>query len=163
MIWKQDCHNKVIIPEKIEGHVAKIRDRKKTISTLNGTFDLLHAGHLHIIFEASKQADVLIVAINSDSSCRAYKNKDPIVSLPFRLQMLTALEFVDYVTWFDELDPREILGKIKPDIHVNGSEYGQDCIEADIIKKNGGKMYFVDHIDDLSTSEIIKKINDSCA
>jgi len=60
----------------------------------------MHAGHLQIIYEASLQADVLIVALNSDASIQAYKSPDrPIIPLEYRLQLMAALQFVDYVTW----------------------------------------------------------------
>ena len=112
-----------------------------------------------MIHEASKQADRLIVALNSDDSIRKYKSANrPIIPLQFRLEMVAALEFVDYVTWFDETDPRAFLAKIKPDVHVNGSEYGADCIEAEIVKQHGGRLYLVERIPALSTSAIIEKI-----
>jgi len=112
-----------------------------------------------MIFEASNQADVLIVALNSDNSIKQYKSKTrPIIPLEYRLQMMSALEFVDYVTYFDDTDPIRILDIIKPNVHTNGKEYGQNCIEANIVRKNGGKIHIVDLIENLSTSEIIKKI-----
>lgn len=155
-IWLQ---KKLVEPERLEEEVAKIRAKKLTLATLNGSFDLLHAGHLYIIHQASKQADRLIVALNSDASIQKYKSSDrPIISLEYRLEMMAALSFVDYVTWFDETDPREVLTKIKPDIHVNGAEYGADCIEAEIVKIHGGKLHLVDRIPTLATSAIIEKI-----
>jgi rfaE bifunctional protein nucleotidyltransferase chain/domain len=154
---------KFIAPEDIEHKVAQLRQEKKTIATLNGSFDLMHAGHLYIIFEASKQADILIVALNSDSSIQRYKSKNrPIISLQYRLLMMAALSCVDYVTWFDETDPRSILTKIKPDVHVNGIEYGKDCIEAETVRAHGGTLFLAEHIPGLSTSEIIKKIKNLC-
>src|SRR4051812_32552039 len=116
---------KQINPEKLDEAVKEIRSQGLTIATLNGSFDLLHAGHLYIIYQASLQADRLVVALNSDSSIRKYKSiKRPIISLSDRLSMMAALEFVSYVTWFEETDPRAILSRIRPDVHVNGAEYG---------------------------------------
>ena len=120
---------------------------------------MLHAGHLQIIYEASLQGDVLIVALNSDASIKKYKSiKRPIIPLKYRLMMLAALEFVDYVTYFEETDPCRILGVIKPDVHVNGKEYGETCIEADTVKKNGGRLHLVELVPSLSTTKIIEKI-----
>ncbi len=158
--WLQ---KKLIEPERLEEKVAILRAKGLTLATLNGSFDLMHAGHLYIIHEASKQADRLFVALNSDASIRAYKGANrPIIPLASRLEMVAALEFVDYVTWFDETDPRLILGKIKPDVHVNGTEYGADCIEAETVKTHGGKVHLVDRIPGLATSAIIEKIK-QCA
>lgn len=157
--WKTRFHEKMIDPANLSNRVAALRKEGKTIGTLNGSFDLLHAGHLHMLFEASEQAAILIVALNSDASIRQYKSKHrPIIPLYERLQMVAALEFVDYVTWFDETDPRSILSIIKPDVHSNGAEYGANCIEADTVKMHGGTVHIVSLIPGLSTSNIVDKI-----
>lgn len=158
-LWSADFKKKLIQPEDIQNRVAGIRRTGKTIATLNGSFDLLHAGHLQIIYEASQAADVLIVALNSDQSIKSYKHPDrPIIPLEYRLQMMAALEFVDFITWFHETDPRRLLGEIKPDVHVNGAEYGENCIEADTVKQHGGRIQIVQLVPGLSTSQVIKKI-----
>lgn len=158
-LWSQSYLKKVIRPEEIEAKACELRLLGNKIATLNGSFDLLHAGHLQIIYEAAQVADLLIVALNSDDSIRKYKCKSrPIIPLEYRLQMMAALEFVDYVTWFDETDPRELLKRISPNVHVNGEEYGQDCLEAATVKSLGGSLHIVAKVDGLSTSAIIKKI-----
>lgn len=150
---------KLLDPQALEETALRLREQKLTIATLNGSFDLLHAGHLWIIEQASCQADRLIVALNSDSSIQKYKSPSrPIVPLPYRLQMMAALEFVDYVTWFDETDPCELILKIRPDVHVNGAEYGVQCIEAEAVKACGARLHLVERIPSLSTSELIAKI-----
>lgn len=157
--WAQTFKDKTLDPVHLESKVASLRQEGKTIATLNGSFDLMHAGHLHMIYEASKVADVLIIALNTDRSIQEYKSPTrPIIPLDYRLQMMAALGFVDYVTWFDETDPRPLLSKIKPDVHVNGAEYGENCIEAETVRKHGGRMHIVPLIPGLSTTEIIKKI-----
>lgn len=158
-LWASAYKRKLILPEKMAEKVSDIRSEGKTIVTLNGSFDLLHAGHLQILFEASQQGDQLIVALNSDRSIQQYKSPmRPIIPLEYRLQMMAALEFVDYVTWFEETDPRRLLSIIKPDIHVNGSEYGHNCIEAETVRSFGGSVYIVPLIPGLSTSQVLKKI-----
>ncbi len=159
MSWKEYSQSKIIPPEYLEERIRELRAQNKRIATLNGSFDLLHAGHMYMIYEASKRADILIVAVNSDTSVKAYKSaKRPIITLQHRLEMLSALTFIDYLTWFDETDPRAILEKIKPDVHVNGIEYGENCIESEVVKKNGGKLHLVDRIEGLSTSDVIAKV-----
>ncbi|MFY7843291.1 MAG: adenylyltransferase/cytidyltransferase family protein [Rhabdochlamydiaceae bacterium] len=154
--------SKLILPEDIEKKVIELK-KNHTIATLNGSFDLIHAGHLEMIYQASLQADLLIVALNSDASIKAYKSPlRPIIPLEYRMQMMAALSMVDYVTYFEETDPIQLLDKIGPHVHVNGSEYGQDCIEADIVKKRGGRVHIVDLIPGLSTSSIINKIKTVC-
>jgi rfaE bifunctional protein nucleotidyltransferase chain/domain len=154
--WLQ---KKLVEPAHLEEKVALWREAKLKIATLNGSFDLLHAGHLYILHEASKQGDILLVALNSDTSIQKYKSiYRPIIPLKYRLEMMAALEFVDYVTWFEETDPRLVLSKVKPDVHVNGAEYGEKCIEAETVKEYGGKIHLVDRIPSLATSSIVEKI-----
>ncbi len=154
--WLQ---KKLIEPTNLRAKADELRASNRTIATLNGSFDLLHAGHLHIIYEASKQADCLIVALNSDASIRQYKSPSrPIIQLSYRLELMAALEFVSFVTWFEETDPRSLLSCIKPDVHVNGAEYGAKCIEAETVLAYGGRLHIVELIDSLSTTNIINAI-----
>ena len=158
-MWADSYKEKTIQPEALADKIAELRREGKTIATLNGSFDLLHAGHLQIIYEASQVADVLIVALNTDKSIQQYKSiYRPLIPLEYRLQMMAALGFVDYVTWFDETDPIRILSVIKPDVHVNGAEYGEKCLEADTVRSFGGRIHIVQLVPGLSTSQIIKKI-----
>jgi D-glycero-beta-D-manno-heptose 1-phosphate adenylyltransferase len=154
---------KLILPERLVAAVLHMRKEQKSIATLNGSFDLLHAGHLEILYQAALQADLLVVALNSDLSVQRYKSpKRPIIPLNYRLELVAALEMVDFVTWFEEDDPRELLKKIKPDVHVNGEEYGKECIEAEVVKEIGGRLHLVARVPGLATSEIIDKIVTSC-
>lgn len=157
--WIEDSKAKVIDPLELGRKIQELKNQGFTIATLNGSFDLMHAGHLHIIYEASKMADVLIVALNSDASIQTYKAKNrPIIPLNYRMEMMCAIEFVDYVTSFEETDPCKLLEIIQPNVHVNGAEYGENCIEAEVVKKHGGKIVIVPLIGGLSTSNIINKI-----
>lgn len=149
--------SKRIEPNELETFRSRIPG--KTLATLNGSFDLMHAGHLEIIYEASLQADVLLVALNSDASIQQYKSPTrPIIPLEYRLRMMSALSFVDFVTWFDETDPRSFLKKVRPDVHINGADWGKDCIESATVKEIGATLHIVQIVEGLSTSSIIKKI-----
>ena len=75
---------------------------------------------------------------------------------------MAALSFVDFVTSFEETDPRELLEKIRPNVHVNGAEYGAECIEADTVRSHGGRIHIVDLIPGLSTTQIVTKIKNLC-
>ena len=160
---KETLLDKTVHPDHLEEKVFALRREKLSIATLNGSFDLLHAGHLEIIYQAACQGDVLFVALNTDRSIKEYKSAlRPIIALQERLTLMASLFMVDYVTWFDESDPRQILSKIRPDVHVNGAEYGQNCIEADVVRSFGGKIHIVELVPGLSTSNIIKKIREVC-
>ncbi|MDE3046019.1 MAG: adenylyltransferase/cytidyltransferase family protein [Verrucomicrobiota bacterium] len=154
--WLQ---KKLVEPAHLEKKICELRNENLTIATLNGSFDLLHAGHLYIIHQASLQADCLWVALNSDRSIQQYKNPlRPIIPLKYRLEMMAALEFVDYVTWFEETDPCALLARIRPDVHVNGIEYGESCIEAETVRQCGGRLHLVNRIPGLATSTVIEKV-----
>jgi len=158
-VSRSPIDSKIIPPENLKSLVQKMRSEGKSIATLNGSFDLLHAGHLEIITQGSLQADVLLVALNSDKSIQQYKSPlRPIIPLKYRLQMMAALGMVDYVTFFEETDPREFLKIVKSNVHVNGAEYGENCIEAEVVKANGGRLHIVQLVPGLSTSKIIEKI-----
>jgi D-glycero-beta-D-manno-heptose 1-phosphate adenylyltransferase len=154
---------KLISYEDIASKSEALKKDGKRIATINGSFDLMHAGHLHILYEGSLQADVLWVLLNSDSSIQQYKSPDrPIIDLYHRLVMMSCVEFVTLVSWFDEVDPKKILAKIQPHVHINGQEYGQDCLEAETVRQGGGKIHIVDLVPGLSTSQIINKISGKC-
>lgn len=157
--WKSFSKKKFISREDLFNKIGQLKQSGQTIATINGAFDLLHSGHLQIIYEASRQADLLIVALNSDLSIKKYKDRSrPIMPLEHRLEIVSALEFVSFVTPFDETTPIALLEIIQPHVHINGREYGENCIEADIVKKYGGRIHIVDIVPGLSTSKIIDKI-----
>lgn len=146
------------LPETV--HLVKqLKKEGKTIVTNNGSYDLLHFGHVKSLQEAKQQGDVLIVGINSDSSVKKYKSKDrPIIPQTQRAEMIAALECVDYVFIFEETTPIRFINLLKPHIHTNSANYGENCIEAEAVKQNGGKLYLLQKYESISTSEIIKKI-----
>ena len=155
--------SKIVAPEKLREFCQVLKDGGKTLVTLNGSFDLLHPGHLEMLYEAACQADLLIVLLNTDRSIQANKGpKRPINPLEVRLKHIAAIGWVDYVSWFDEEDPRVVLEKIKPDVHVNGSEYGEDCIEAEVVKRYGGKIHIVKLVEGFSSTNLIEKIQSLC-
>ena len=136
-----------------------LKSQGKKVVTINGSFDILHVGHIKILQEAKKQGDILIVGLNSDASIKKYKSiHRPINNQNARSQFIAALACVDYVFIFDETKPMFFLEKLKPDIHANGSEYGKDCIEKDVVEKNGGQIHVVSLVDGYSTTKLIEKI-----
>lgn len=161
--FKEAIQRKILSPDQVEERCKTFKRAGKTLVTLNGSFDLLHPGHLEMIYQASCQGDLLLILLNTDSSIKAYKSPTrPINPLDVRIQMIAALEMVDYVSWFDETDPRAVLEKAKPTIHANGSEYGENCIEAEVVKKHGGKIFILGLVPGYSSTNLIKKIQGLC-
>ena len=146
-----------LVPRSALRHLSEtLRARGRRIVTLNGSFDLLHAGHLHILREARSQGDVLLVGVNSDESVRRHKGPGrPIVPQAQRAEMLLALRMVDFVHIFDEPDPIAFLELVRPDVHVNGSEYGLDCMESETVRRHGGTLHIVERLPGLSTSALL--------
>jgi len=152
-------NTKIINTEELKNIITNLKEQKKKIVTCNGTFDILHIGHIKFLQEAKQQGDILILGLNSDSSVKENKGPErPINTENNRAEALAALECVDYITVFNEKTPINLLEIIKPNIHVNGEEYGEDCIEASTVKKFGGKMHLVKKYKDFSTTRLIEKI-----
>lgn len=163
---KKELIKKFIKPENLEQFFEQFRknDLKNKVKTklvfTNGCFDILHRGHLEYLIQAKELGDKLIIALNSDKSIKALKGKDrPINKLDDRVFALSALFFVDYVTYFDELTPINIIAKIKPDIHVKGGDYKKENLpEYSIIKSYGGEIIILDYVNGYSTTKIIENI-----
>ncbi|MCC7044032.1 MAG: bifunctional heptose 7-phosphate kinase/heptose 1-phosphate adenyltransferase [Acidobacteria bacterium] len=144
---------------ELAGLASRLRSEGRRVVTVNGGFDLMHAGHLYFLREARKQGDVLIVGVNSDASIRGNKGPDrPFIGEDDRARMLLALRDVDYVHIFDEATPIEFLDIVRPAVHVNGVEYGADCVEAPAVRRHGGRIHLVDRLPALSTTELVRRI-----
>jgi len=129
----------------------------------NGTFDLLHPGHVSSLQQARALGDVLVVGLNSDTSVRGYKGPTrPIMKQDERAAMLAALECVDFVIVFDEPTPEAALAKLQPDIHCKGAEYapphGRPVPERGIVEGYGGRIEYLPLIPGLSTTELLARI-----
>lgn len=144
--------------------IPLIKDLKKqgqTIVTTNGCFDILHIGHLRYLKKAKSFGDVLVVALNSDSSTRALKGESrPINNQNDRAELLSNLNCVDIVVIFDEISPEELLVEIAPDVHTKGADYTIETLpEAKAVMKAGGRIEFIDFVEGKSTTNTIKKIS----
>ena len=145
-----------------EIHIAH-QDGEKVVAT-NGCFDILHPGHVRYLQQAKALGDRLVVLVNSDASVQRLKGPErPINILPQRMEMLAALECVDWVIDFDSDTPRELLCQLLPDILVKGGDYtnitsiaGHDCVQ-----KNGGEVKILSFIEGHSTTNTINIIKGS--
>ena len=147
------------INELIEIRNKLKKDNKKVVFT-NGCFDILHAGHVDYIIKAKEKGDILIVAVNSDSSMKRIKGTfRPIVPQNERAFIISSLKPVDYVVIFEEDTPYEIITKLIPDILVKGEDWSiENIVGRDIVEANGGKVETIKFVNNQSTTNIIKTV-----
>lgn len=128
-----------------------------TVVTTNGTFDLLHPGHIYTFQQAKRLGDILIVGMNSDASVRAYKGENrPINDERTRGILLSSSKYVDYVILFDETDPRLFLDFVKPKYHVK-SKSGFKGLEKDVVERNGGQIVLLEDFPNYSSTDVIER------
>lgn len=144
--------------------LATARKGKRVVFT-NGTFDILHPGHVRYLESARAQGDILIVAINTDESVRRYKGPErPINTLADRLEVVAALECVDFVTWFDEDLPLNTILTLKPNVLVKGGDWKvADISGGKEVVGWGGKVKSLQFIEGKSTSEVIRRSRQAAA
>lgn len=138
----------------------QLRRRKKKVVFTNGCFDLLHRGHIHLFREAKKQGDVLIVAVNDDSSIKKIKGPSrPVFPLEERLEILEALEEIDYLVPFSEETPQKIIASLLPDVLVKGGDWGvEEVVGRRDVEGAGGKVVIVPYLEGHSSTDIIERI-----
>jgi D-beta-D-heptose 7-phosphate kinase/D-beta-D-heptose 1-phosphate adenosyltransferase len=127
---------------------------------VNGTFDVLHRGHLQLLNYAKSLGDQLLVAIDSDRRVKELKGDDrPINDVDDRKILLYNLKSVDIVMVFDsEEDLLDIVKEYKPDVYVKGSDWKHD--KTSIAEQYCNKVIYYDRIGNYSTTEIIQRITD---
>ncbi len=140
--------------------VADLKKQGKKIVTKNGAFDLLHVGHVRMLEASKALGDILVVGVNSDASIKQYKSDTrPIILENDRAEMVAALACVDFVTIYNEPDPRNFLEIVKPDIHTGpGNFKAETMLETPVVKKNGGTVVIIPRTPHESTTNIIERI-----
>lgn len=142
---------------KRELDFLKNEKNKKVVFT-NGCFDLLHSGHIYLLQEAKKRGDILVVALNTDESVRRFKGENrPIKTLTERVNIIAAIDVVDYVVTFDENTPYKLIDYLKPNVLVKGGDYKiEDIAGYDVVTEGGGSVEVVNYKIGLSTSSLVQ-------
>jgi rfaE bifunctional protein nucleotidyltransferase chain/domain len=139
-----------------------IKSRNKKLVFTNGCFDILHSGHVDYLSKARQLGDYLVVGLNSDFSVKNIKGeKRPIINEIERATLLDNLKCVDYVTFFNEDTPEQLITSLIPDILVKGADWDLDKIVGrEIVESNGGNVQTIQFSCNQSTSKIINLIID---
>jgi D-beta-D-heptose 7-phosphate kinase/D-beta-D-heptose 1-phosphate adenosyltransferase len=139
---------------------ARDKGNGRRVVFTNGCFDLLHPGHVRCLAAARALGDVLVVAVNSDTSARQNKGEGrPLVPQQDRAEVLAALASVDYVTIFDEPTPRDLIARVRPDVLVKGADWGPDNIVGrEEVEAGGGQVVSIPLAEGYSTTRLVEKI-----
>ena len=140
--------------------IQEHKKRGQKVVLANGCFDLIHVGHIRYLKESKKKGDILVLALNSDSSISKLKGEGrPILNQKERAEIASSFYFVDYITFFDEPNVEKVLLALRPDIHAKGSDYTQETVpEKDTVKGYGGAIAITGGPKIKSTSQLIKEI-----
>jgi D-beta-D-heptose 7-phosphate kinase / D-beta-D-heptose 1-phosphate adenosyltransferase len=136
------------------------RRRGEKIVFTNGCFDLLHAGHIKLLRAARQEGSKLIVGLNTDESIRRLKGDSrPIVNQYDRAVVISALDCVDLVVFFDDDTPLQLIQKLRPNILCKGSDYTRETVVGhELVESWGGRIVLIPLVTDLSTSKILERI-----
>lgn len=140
--------------------VRAAQQRGEKVVFTSGCFDLLHVGHLRSLEEARSYGDRLVVAVNSDASVRRIKGrKRPIIPLRQRVELLAALECVDWVTSFAGNTPRAVIGALEPDVYAKGGEWPlETLLEQDVPRGWEGEVMRLRQVPGIRTTEIVERM-----
>jgi len=145
--------------EELVRRRAEWRAAGKTVVLTNGCYDLLHPGHIRLLEQARSLGDMLILALNADSSVRRLKGPSrPLMPESERIEVALGLEAVDAVTVFDEDTPRELIAAVLPDILVKGADWAHWIAGREEVEAAGGKVLALSLEPGYSTTGIVENI-----
>jgi rfaE bifunctional protein nucleotidyltransferase chain/domain len=150
----------LVTVRELEKIRRRLRRARKTVVFTNGTFDILHRGHVEYLAAARALGDVLIVGLNTDASIRRIKGpKRPINRSRDRAIVLAALRAVDYVCLFGDDTPKRLIRRVIPDILVKGADWKADAIVGkDIVEAHGGRVERIRLTPGRSTTSVIQRV-----
>ncbi|PYT22590.1 MAG: D-glycero-beta-D-manno-heptose 1-phosphate adenylyltransferase [Acidobacteria bacterium] len=145
--------------EELVRRRAEWRAAGKTVVLTNGCYDLLHPGHIRLLEQARSLGDMLILALNADSSVRRLKGPSrPLMPESERIEVALGLEAVDAVTVFDEDTPRKLIAAVLPDILVKGADWAHWIAGREEVEAAGGKVLALSLEPGYSTTGIVENI-----
>jgi rfaE bifunctional protein nucleotidyltransferase chain/domain len=146
--------------QRLNEIVKALSGKEEKVVFTNGCFDILHKGHVQYLAQAADLGNVFFIGLNSDESVKRIKGPNrPIQDEDSRAYTIAALSFVDFVVFFNENTPYELIKKVRPDILVKGADYkAEDIVGYDIVMAKGGRVETIDFVPGYSTSAIEAKI-----
>ena len=146
--------------DELSRRVAALKQRGLRIVFTNGGFNLLHVGHIRSLRDAKSRGDILVVAVNSDSSIKKNKGNDyPVIPEDERLEVLSELESIDLLTVFSDPTVDSLLLQLKPHVHAKGTDYTKETVpERATVLSYGGEIAIVGDPKDHASSRIIDLI-----
>lgn len=152
--------DKIIPFEIIRQRVIQWRILGKTVAFTNGVFDILHPGHIFSLSEAAREADYLVVGLNSDASVKRLKGPErPVNDQDARSLILASLTIVDAVVIFEDDTPLRLINSVMPDVLVKGGDYSiEQIVGAREVIDNGGRVVINPILQGFSTTAIIRQI-----
>ncbi len=160
MGFPDDIRKKILTRPEAVAALSRTARGAATLALANGCFDLLHVGHVRSLEGARREAERLLVAINSDASVRSLKGEGrPLQCEEDRAEILASLACVDYVTVFDELTVVPLIEALEPDVHCKGTDYTEESVpEREAVLAHGGRVAIVGDPKDHATSDILKRL-----
>jgi rfaE bifunctional protein nucleotidyltransferase chain/domain len=154
--------DKLVPREKLPDILNKLKKEGKKIVLAAGCFDVLHVGHVRYLEAAKKAGDILVVGINGDKAVKEMKGPGrPYANQSERAEILSALNFVDYVVIYDETVTKNLLTELKPDLYAKGTDYsGKTVPWHEIVEGYGGKIVIVGDPKDHSSTGILRQMKD---
>ena len=151
---------RIVSQEELIALLGRDKRGSRRVVFTNGCFDLLHPGHIRTLEAARSLGDVLVVALNRDASVREAKGDSrPVIAENERAELLAALEAVDFVVPFAEPTPRELIGRLLPDVLVKGADWGStEIVGREEVEGAGGRVVSIPLEPGYSTTSILQKI-----
>jgi D-glycero-beta-D-manno-heptose 1-phosphate adenylyltransferase len=151
---------KILTREQAVALLSRDSRGGKTLALANGCFDLLHVGHIRYLRAAKREADLLIVALNTDASVRGLKGEGrPLQPEDERAEIIASLACVDFVTLFGEPTVGSLIDLLQPDVQCKGTDYAEDTVpERETVLRYGGRIAIVGDPKDHATTEIVKRM-----
>lgn len=150
---------KILTIEQMRVERDRLAGEGKQLVFTNGCFDILHRGHVTYLTFARNQGDALVVALNTDQSVKMNKGNDrPINNQEDRAYVLGSLRAVDYIVYFSDKEPRDIIARILPHVLVKGKDWAHYVSGRDVVEANGGRVVLADMVAGRSTTGTIERI-----